>query len=278
MGENSRGCGWFRRYKTTAQRQSSVDYYKEHGLSENKSTRETVGWDLYLMKTEISNVQLDTAILLKKNNVILSSALANRKTTILLWCFQTVVLEKTLESPLESREIKPVNPKGKQCWVLFGRTDAEAKTPILWPPDVNSWLIGKDLDAWKDCRQKEKRGTKDEMDGWHYWFNGHELGQTPGDGEGQRSLACCSPWNGEKLDKICHLSNNNNWLIRVLDAWNTAYHVVWLLENSMTVNSTQCIDPQTVTSVSVLSEWQLIQTFSRFMWLSVDVFANVCVY
>ena len=84
MGENSRGCGWFRRYKTTAQRQSSVDYYKEHGLSENKSTRETVGWDLYLMKTEISNVQLDTAILLKKNNVILSSALANRKTTILL--------------------------------------------------------------------------------------------------------------------------------------------------------------------------------------------------
>jgi len=254
MGENSRGCGWFRRYKTTAQRQSSVEYYKEHGISENKLTRETVRWDVYLMKTEIRNVQLDTAILLKKNNVILSSALANRKTSILLWCFQTVVLEKTLESPLESREIKPVNPKGKQLWGLFGRTDAEAKAPILWPPDVNSWLIGKDLDAWKDWRQKEKRGTKDEMDRWHYWFNGHELGQTPGDGEGQRSPACCSPWNGEELDKTWHLSNNN-WLTRVSDAWNTAYHVVWLLENAMNVNSTQCIDPQTVNSVSMLSEW-----------------------
>ena len=184
--------------------------------------------------------------------------------------------EDSVKSPLDCKikqsTLKEINP---EC--SLGRTYAEAKAPILWPPDVNSWLIGKDLDAWKDWRQKEKRGTKDEMDGWHYWFNGHELGQTPGDGEGQRSLACCSPWNGEKLDKIWHLSNNN-WLIRVSDAWNTAYHVVWLLENAMTVNSTQCIDPQTVNSVSMLSEWQLIQTFSRFMWLSVDVFASVCVY
>ena len=169
------------------------------------------------------------------------------------WCLQNVVLEKTPESHLDSK-IKPVNPKGEQPWIFTERTDAEAKAPILWPPDVNSWLIGKDLDAWKDWRQKEKRGTKDEMDRWHYWFNGHELGQTPGDGEGQRSPACCSPWNGEELDKTWHLSNNN-WLTRVSDAWNTAYHVVWLLENAMNVNSTQCIDPQTVNSVSMLSEW-----------------------
>ena len=193
MGENSRGCGWFRRYKTTAQRQSSVDYYKEHGLSENKSTRETVGWDLYLMKTEISNVQLDTAILLKKNNVILSSALANRKTSILLWCFQTVVLEKTLESPLESREIKPVNPKGKQPWVLFGRTYAEAKAPILWPPDAKNWLIWTDPDAGKEWRRE--RGTiEDEMVGWHHQLNGHGFGWTPGVGDGQGGLACCGSW------------------------------------------------------------------------------------
>ena len=92
------------------------------------------------------------------------------------WCFWNVVLEKTLESPLDCKEIRSVNPNGNSSWIFIGRTDAEA--PIPWPPDVKSWLIGKDPDAGKDWRQKEKRATEDEMVGWHQGLNGHELGQT----------------------------------------------------------------------------------------------------
>jgi len=106
-------------------------------------------------------------------------------------CFQIVVLEKTLESPLGSKEIKPVNPKGNQSWILIGRTDTEA--PILWPPDGKNWLIRKDPDAGKDWRQKEKGMIEDEMVGWHPQLNGHEFEQAPGGGEGQGSLAYCSP-------------------------------------------------------------------------------------
>ena len=96
-------------------------------------------------------------------------------------CFWTVMLEKILESPLDCKEIKPFNPKGNQSWILIGRTDADAEAPILWPPDVNRWVIRKDPDAGKDWRQEEK-GTKDEMVGWHHWLNGHEFEQAPGDG------------------------------------------------------------------------------------------------
>ena len=110
------------------------------------------------------------------------------------WFFLIMVLEKTLESPLDSKEIKPVSPKGNQHTIFTGRTDAEAKAPILWPPDVKSWLTGKDPDAGKDWRQKEKGTTEDEMVGWHHWLNGHEFEQAPGDGKGQGSLVCCSPW------------------------------------------------------------------------------------
>ena len=92
------------------------------------------------------------------------------------WCFWTVVLEKTLESPLESKEIKPVHFKGNQSWIFIGRTDAEAETPILWPPDVKNWLIWKEPDAGKDWRREEKGTTEDEMVGWHHQFNGHEFG------------------------------------------------------------------------------------------------------
>ena len=109
------------------------------------------------------------------------------------WCFQTVVLEKTLESPLDSKDSKPVNPKGNQPWIVTGRTDAEASIP--WPPDVKNWLIGKDPDAGKDWRQEEKWMTKNEAVGWHHQFNGHDFEQIPGDSEGQGSLACCSPWS-----------------------------------------------------------------------------------
>ena len=120
--------------------------------------------------------------------------------------FLTVVLEKTLESPLDSKEIKLVSPKGNQTWIFFGKTDAEGKTPILWPPDEMSWLIGKDPDAWKDWRQ-EKGATEDEKVGWHCQLNEHHCEQTPGDAEGQGSLVCCSPWARKELDKTEWLNN-----------------------------------------------------------------------
>ena len=107
------------------------------------------------------------------------------------WCFWTVVLEN---SPLGCKEIQPVHPKGNQSWILIGRTDAEAEAPVVWPPNAKSWLIGKDSDAGKDWRQEEKGMTEDEMVGWHHWLNGHEFGQTAGDGDGQGNLACCSLW------------------------------------------------------------------------------------
>ena len=122
------------------------------------------------------------------------------------WCFWTVVLEKTLESPLDCKEIKPVHPKRNQSWIFIRRSDAEAETPILWPPDVKSWLIRKDPDAGKDWGQKEKGATEDKMVGWHHWLNGHEFEQTPGDSEEQASLVCCSPWG---LQRVRHEWLNN---------------------------------------------------------------------
>ena len=115
------------------------------------------------------------------------------------WCFWTVVLEKTLESPLDCMEIQPVHPKGNQPWIFIGRTDAEAETPKLWPPDVKNWVIGQDPDAGKDWRQ-EKGMTEDEMVGWHHRLDGHEFEQALGDSEGQGSLACCSPWGCKESD------------------------------------------------------------------------------
>ena len=116
------------------------------------------------------------------------------------WCFWTVVLEKTLESPWDCKEIKPVNPKGNQPWILFGRTDAEAEGPILWSPDKKSWLIGKGPDAGKDWRQESKGMIEDEMVGWHHRLSGHEFEQTLGDSEGQGGLACCNPWGRKESD------------------------------------------------------------------------------
>ena len=125
------------------------------------------------------------------------------------WCFWTVVLEKTLESPLDYQEIQPVNPKGNQSWIFIGRTDAEGETPILWPPDVKNWLIGKDFDAGKDWRQEEKGTTEDEMVGWHHWQNGHEFELALGVGGGQGGLACCSPWSR----KESYTNEQLNWTI-----------------------------------------------------------------
>ena len=109
------------------------------------------------------------------------------------WCFQIVVLEKTLESPLDCKKIKPVNPKGNQSWRFTGRTNAKAKALMHWPHDAKSLIIGKDPDAGKDWRQKEKGAAEDEIVRYYHWLNGHEFEQTPGDSGGQRSLAFCSP-------------------------------------------------------------------------------------
>ena len=123
------------------------------------------------------------------------------------WCFWTVVLEKSLESPMECREIKSVSHKGNQSWIFIGRTDAEAETPILWLSDAKSWLIGKDSDARKDWGQ-EKGVTENEMVGWHHWLNGHKFEQTPGDSERQGSLMYCHAWGRKESHTTERLNNN----------------------------------------------------------------------
>ena len=116
------------------------------------------------------------------------------------WCFQIVILERMLESPLDINEIKPVNLKGNQLWILTGKSASEAETPILCPLDTKSWLIGKDPDAGKDWGQEEKEVTEDEMFEWRHGLSGHEFEQALGDGVGQGSLACCSPWGCKELN------------------------------------------------------------------------------
>ena len=123
------------------------------------------------------------------------------------WCFWTVVLEKTLESPLDCKEIQTVHPKGDQSWVFIGRTDAEAETPMLWPPHAKSWLIWKDPDAGKDWGQEEKGTTEDEMVGWHHRLYGHGFGWTLGVGDGQGGLTCCGSWGHKESDTTEQL----NW-------------------------------------------------------------------
>ena len=123
------------------------------------------------------------------------------------WCFWTVVLEKTLESPLNCKKIQPVHSIGDLPWVFSGRTDAKAEIPILWPPDAKSWLIGKASDAGRDWGQEEKGMTEDEMAGWHHWLDGRESGWTPGVGDGQGGLVCCSSWGCKELD----MTERLNW-------------------------------------------------------------------
>ena len=138
------------------------------------------------------------------------------------WCFWTVVLEKTLKSPLDCKEIKLVNPSGNQSWIFIGRTDAEAETPILWPPDAKNLLLGKDPDAGKGWRQ-EKGMIEDEMVGWHHWLDGHEFEQALGVGDGWRSLACCSPWGCNESDMTERLS----WTERLIGSRGDEFWVEW---------------------------------------------------
>ena len=118
-----------------------------------------------------------------------------------------LVLEKTLGSPLDCKEIHPVNLKGNQSWIFIGRTDAKAEIPILWPPDAKNWLIRKAPDAGKGWRREEKGTTEDEMVGWHHWCRGHEFEQAPGVGVGQGGLVCCGPWGR----KESHTTEQLNW-------------------------------------------------------------------
>ena len=128
------------------------------------------------------------------------------------WCFWAMVLEKTLESRLDCKEIQPVHPNGNQSWIFIRRTDAEGETPVLSPPDAKNWLTGKDPDAGKDWRWEQKGMTEDEMVGWHHWLNGHELEQALGAGDGQGSLACCSPWGCKESE----MTERLNWAERNL--------------------------------------------------------------
>ena len=126
------------------------------------------------------------------------------------WCLQTVELEKTLESPLNSKEINPVSPIGNKPWIFIGRTDAEAETPGLWPPNGKNQFTGKDPGAGKDWWQEEKGAMEDETVGWHHWLNGLEFGQTLGGGGGQGSLACYSPWDHEESDTTEQMNNHKD--------------------------------------------------------------------
>ena len=121
------------------------------------------------------------------------------------------MLEKTLESPLDFKEIQSVHPKGDQSWVFIGRTDVEAEAPILWPPDGKSWLIGKDPDAGKDEGQEEKGMTEDEMIGWHHWLNGHGFGWSLRVGDGQGGLVCCGSWGHKESDTT---ATELNWMYK----------------------------------------------------------------
>jgi len=123
------------------------------------------------------------------------------------WCFWTVVLEKTLKNPLGWKEIQPVHTKENQYWIFTGRTDFEAETPRLWPPDAKNWLIWKDPDAGKDWRQEEKGTTEDKMVGWYHRLYGHEFEYAPGGGDGRGSQACCNPWGPKDLD----MTEQLNW-------------------------------------------------------------------
>ena len=152
------------------------------------------------------------------------------------WCLQTVVLGKTPESPLDSREIKPVNLKGNQPWIHFGRTNAEAEAPVFWSTDANSWLIRKVPDAGKRLRAEEE-GVREWDAGWHHRCNGHELGQTSGDDEGQGGLACCSPWGRKELSTTGWLNNNKKQLMglcdrALYDLWNLEYFLSGIFQKS----------------------------------------------
>ena len=146
-------------------------------------------------------------------------------------CFWTVVLEKTLESPLGCKEIQPVHPEGDQPWDFFGGNDAEAETPVLWPPHAKSWLIGKDSNAGRDWGQEEKGTTEDEMAEWHHWLDGYESEWTLGVGDGQGGLACCDSWGRKESDKTERLNWTELSLITLIILVFSTLVTLWFIED-----------------------------------------------
>ena len=166
----------------------------------------------------------------------------NTYSVLYIWlCFWTVVLEKTLESPLDSQEIKPINPKGNQPWIFAGRADAEAEASILWPPDAKNWL-GKDPDAGSDWGQEEKRTTEDEMVEWHPWLSGHEFVRTVGYSDEKRSLACCSSWVMKSHTGLSDGTTTTAWphslRIWVLPQTTQSFYILELCQKPQPVPST----------------------------------------
>ena len=164
------------------------------------------------------------------------------------WWFLTVVLEKTLESPLDCKEIQPVHSKGDRSCVFFRRTDAQAETPILWPPHAKSWPIGKDSDTGRDWEQEEKGTTEDEMAGWHHWLNGHEFGWTPGVGDGQGGLACCNSWDCKESDttKQLNWTQLKLWLEWMNEVYTVSLQVEQMSEINPQVRKARCKRIQTI--------------------------------
>ena len=186
------------------------------------------------------------------------------------WCFWTVVLEKTLESPLACKEIQPFHPKGNQSQIFIGRTDAEAETLILWPPDVKNWLIWKDPDPGKDWRQ-EKGTAEDEMVGWHHWLDGHEFERTPGVGDGQGSLLCYSSGGHKESD----MTEQLNWT--ELLPRSKCLLISWLQSSSAVILVPKKIKAVTV-SPSIFHEVMgpdaMILVFSMLSWKNANFNAN----
>ena len=183
-----------------------------------------------------------------------------------------MVLEKTLESPLDSKEIQPVHSEGDQSWVFIRRTDVEAETPVLWPPDVRIWLIWKDPDVGKDWGQEEKGMTEDEMVGWHHLLDEHGFGWTPGVGDGQGGLACCDSWGRTESDTTERLNWTELNLVSITELRNVhqillsmyfrkELKILWLPYGWLTIQiATSSLDP-TAISVTIclqcFNHWSL---------------------
>ena len=161
--------------------------------------------------TLLTKVHLVKAMFFSSSNVWIRELDCEESWAPKNWCFWTVVLEKALESPLDCKEIQPVHPKGDQSWVFIGRTDAEAESPVPWPPHVKSWLIGKDPDSGRDWGQEEKGTTEDETAGWHHRLDGREFEWTLGVGDGQGGLACCDSWGCKESDSTERLNCLTDW-------------------------------------------------------------------
>ena len=173
------------------------------------------------------------------------------------WCSWTVVLEKTLESPLDCKEIQPVHPKGDQSRVFIGRIDAEAETPILWPPHAKSWLTGKDPYAGRDWGQEEKGMTEDGMAEWHHRLNAHEFGWTPGAGDGQAGLVCCDSWGCKESD----MTEQLNWTERINNLLLISkVNVFFLLDSFLRNRSSSDHEATAMMKAQFMSLWDGLDT------------------